>query len=576
MPVTIPPASAIREFLGATTRHTRRVEIYESDGSTRWAKDIKARLVGGQVTVDYSREERRAIDLTLSNTDGVLVNAPGGFWYDKIIKVYRGVEVREPARLPKVLIIADATGTDLAATRFKSVLLSLGFGDVRINTIASNYSIDIAPYDIIVGLGGGAGKGALLKQAYQSGKSVFAYGSSALTFLTSTFGAAVTSSVAFTSSEVTALSITHPVALGWPAFPVKIGNYSPGVAKVTNPEYVAIANATSTLAGATAIGAMNEPSQGGRAVVMNWHPTPLSLGDVNFAEFLRVAFSWLNTVIPLRSWEVQIGEFMIDRISESHYPHNVKVTGRDYTKKCLLSKFTQATQFATGQKLETLIGTIAGAAGITKRLLPATGILVGKTFFFERGIDRWSAMKDIANAYNYEIFFDATGYLVLRPYADPALTAPSVYIETGPDGIVASYEKSTTDTRIYNHILVTGESSDANILPVWAEAKNESPTSPTSIQDIGDRVYEYTSSFIQTKVQAQQVADSFLAVHSLEEFELSFTSLLLPWLEAGDIMGWIDPNPAPGDPNAFLISSLTLPLELGPMSGLGKRVTNVG
>ena len=39
MPVTIPPVEALEKFLGPTTRHTRRVEIYEADGETRWEKD---------------------------------------------------------------------------------------------------------------------------------------------------------------------------------------------------------------------------------------------------------------------------------------------------------------------------------------------------------------------------------------------------------------------------------------------------------------------------------------------------------------------------------------------------------
>jgi hypothetical protein len=110
---------------------------------------------------------------------------------------------------------------------------------------------------------------------------------------------------------------------------------------------------------------------------------------------------------------------------------------------------------------------------------------------------------------------------------------------------------------------------------VWAEAKNQSITSPTRISKIGDRYTEFTSAFVQTTAQAQTLADSYLAVHSLEEFELSFETLMLPWLEVGDIIGWVDPNPAPDDPDTFLLSSLNLPLSLSPMSGLGRRVSLV-
>lgn len=576
MPVSTPPPSVIREFLGSTTRHVRRIEIYEADGVTRWAKDTVRRLKGGSVTVDYSREERRALDLTLSNTDGVLVNAPGELWYDKIIKVFRGVEVREPFRLPKILILSDYTAELSVATKLKMTLLELGFGDVRINTLASDYYLDVQPYDIIVGLGNRNETVPLMLKAYKEGKSVFVTAPTAGKFWQDGATTPVPNDALY-DETLEPLRITHPVALGWSTFRVHQNRTAVNTALVgTVPNYTSIATSYTLPSTSSAIGAMTEPVNGGRAVIVNYAFHPNQFDEPQFIEFLRNAFAWLNTIVPIKTWEVQIGEFMIDRISESHFPHDVKITGRDYTKKCLLSKYVQATQFDAGQKLESLIASIAGAAGITKRLLPVTSITVGRTFFFERGVTRWQAMKDIAGAYDHELYFDATGYLILRPYNDPATTPPVFYVETGKEGIVASYEKSTTDTRIYNHIIVTGESSDSTVLPVWATAKNESPNSPTAISEIGDRVYEYTSSFITTKEQAQGVADSFLAVHALEEFELSFSTLMLPWLECGEILGWIDPNPAPGDPTRFLLSNITLPLELGPMSGSGKRVMNVG
>ena len=179
-----PPANVIAAFMAETTVHTRSVEIYESDGITRWAKDTELRLKSGNISIDYSRTERRAIDLVLSNDDGVLVTEAGEFWYDKIIKAFRGV------------VLEDGS-----------------------------------------------------------------------------------------------------------------------------------------------------------------------------------------------TWKTQVGEFMIDRIVEGNFPHDVKITGRDYTKKCLKSKFERATQFATGLALESIIGSIASNAGISRRNLPATGVVVNKTFFFERGVE---------------------------------------------------------------------------------------------------------------------------------------------------------------------------------------------
>lgn len=572
MPVTIPPAAALKEFLGATTRHTRRVEIYEADGVTRWYKDTTPRLKDGAVTVDYSRDERRALDLTLSNSDGVLVNAAGEFWYDKIIKVFRGVQVREARREPKLLVISDDPANDTSVA-FRTMMSQIGYGDVRVAPLVSTLA-ELNGYDIIVTLSANsAPKNQLVRDAYAAGYNILTIGGGSVANRNTLYGASGTTDTALgLPISVAPRAITHPVAAGWSNFAYDGPSQSVvTAASVTNTAYTSIANT-----GAGSVVGVFQNQYNTRWFMFGLTALDTTYSIDQFRNLMISAMAWLNPVVALDTWEVQIGEFMIDKISEPHFPHEVKITGRDYTKKCLLSKFARATQFATGQTLEALIASIAGAAGITKRILPVTGITVGRTFFFERGVDRWAAMKEICNAYNYEIYFDATGYLVIRPYNDPVATPPVIYIETGKDGQLASYEKATSDARLYNHIVVTGESSDSSVIPVSAEAINNDPTSPTSVAELGDRLYQYTSSFITTQAQARDVADSFLAVHSLEEFELSFESLLLPWLEVGDILGWIDPDPAPDDPDTFLLSSLSIPLGLAPMSGMGKRVMNSG
>jgi hypothetical protein len=64
---------------------------------------------------------------------------------------------------------------------------------------------------------------------------------------------------------------------------------------------------------------------------------------------------------------------MIDSIDEQHFPHTVHITGRDYTKKCLNSKFIVTTIFSgtAGYTLESIISALAANSGATKQILPA-------------------------------------------------------------------------------------------------------------------------------------------------------------------------------------------------------------
>lgn len=577
MPVSYPPQIALNEFLGSTTRHTRRVEIYEADGVTRWTPDLATpRLVGGSVTVDYSRTERRALDLELANYDGVLTSQPGGFWYDKIIKVFRGVAINERVRVPKILIINDKTDATSAAIALRTTLLNLGYGDVGINQVANSYATHGKAYDIIIALDGAvSGIGTFLYDAMVDGKNFMSFGASTTQFFNTYLPGSPTSSV--TPTTLTSLFGTapHPLNTGWGT--VASTTSSPILTPTGVVADSHLVTTAQNAAGRTGQWAMTSPfyNPNGRASINFWQINPATAVASDFTAMLQASMKWLNTVSPMATWECQVGEFMIDRITADDRPQTIKITGRDYTKKCLLSKYKFATSFATGQTLEALITSISGAAGITKRALPYTGVIVNSTFFFDKGVTRWDAMKEICNAYNYDIFFDATGYLVIKPYSDPVLTAPVVTVNTGLDGQLATYSKSTSDSRIYNSIVVTGESSDATTPNVAAFATNNSSTSPTGIPKLGERVYEYSSSFIVTTAQAQAVANNFLAIHALEQFELSYDSLMMPWLDVGDIVRFIDPAPGAGAPTNFLLSTITIPMELAPMASTGKRVTIV-
>lgn len=279
----------------------------------------------------------------------------------------------------------------------------------------------------------------------------------------------------------------------------------------------------------------------------------------------------------VRTWEVQLGEFGIDDIQSQNFPHTIAVKCIDQTAKLIGDKLTASTTFVKNQPIEAIIKTIALNGGISKFLLPVTGQVAGKDFTFEKGTTRWKAITDVAGAYGYEVFFDANGYLVLREYLDPSLSPTSFVFDTDPQrGTIATWGKSTNQSRLYNQIIVYGD-TDGATLPVYAVATNNDPSSPTSVQRLRrTKSYEYTSSFITTQEQALDTANKFLKVHSLEEYNLSLSTIVLPWLEANEIIGFEPTDREPLDPTRFLLSNFTVPLGLGAMTPVGKRVQIIG
>lgn len=272
-------------------------------------------------------------------------------------------------------------------------------------------------------------------------------------------------------------------------------------------------------------------------------------------------------------WLAPLGVFMIDKINTQYFPNTVTMAGRDLSKKLITSKFGKATMFPEGSSMESVIRTIATNGGISNFVLPATGETLGRDFVFESDVTRKKAIHDICQAYGWTEFFDANGYFTIQEMADPA-TDPAVFtFDMEGNGAVIDYSKSIGDSRLYNHVVVTGEASTG--VSVVAEARNNDPSSSTRISRIGERTYRYTSSFITTVEQAQAVADKFLRYHALEEFSVKITSLVIPWLDAEQIVDFIDPKPTENQPTRFFLHNLTIPLSLSSMVSDVSRVENL-
>lgn len=586
----LPPQGAIDKLLAPATELIRRIEIFEHDGVTRFAGGAHDwRLIDGTVSVDYDRDERRTVELTLDNSDFGLSNAPGSIWYDKVIKVFHGVQISDvPVSIteyvPKVLIIENNYGGVSGANQlstFQSILTAHGYTDQTVNLSASTLG-SLAGYDIIVSLCNQyeSAKEPLLAAAYEAGYSVFTTGNDTsgenfpqLIKSVSHVASPGSPTNAWTMAPNSALA-GNPLVAGWSAYT--------GFATDVDGYYI-----TAIPVNAIPISKTTQTTADGSKTVYNivgtasarggfWiHMQDFYLTPTQAQNFVGVAMNFLQPlVIQTEQYTGQIGEFDVDEISEAHFPYVIKIKGRDYTKRCLLSKFTQSENILVGISPEEVIGNIAANAGITKFLFDYSGTETGKDFMYERGTERWAAMKEIANAYNYEIFFNVQGYLVLRKFIDPNTATPIYTLKTAvSDAGLVTYEKSTNDSRLANHVAVTGEAAD--IVPVFGEAKNTVSGSPTSIAEIGDRVYTYSSPLIETVTQAQELADSLLRVSALEEYNLSFSNIALAYLEVGEVVQFTDPRPASGDPTTFLLTQLEISLSVGPMSGTAKRVTVV-
>lgn len=583
-----PNDDVIAAILSGNTMVTRRAEIYNADGVTPFINDNgiqltddnSVRVISGDVNVSYSRVDRRNWDGVFDNSDGKLSHNPKGFWYDKIIKTFRGVKWENPNLTPKICFV----GTDQTTAAVPvSMLRQMGFDRITFaSTNDPNYYLD---FDILVGYAFNTdltvAQQAVLQYAYAAGQSILTI----CNYATSTsvpLIATVSTRSGSSNWTIADPPVDNPFIDA--IYPYQVAGTTGETFPLTVRSSAAIA-ASSVYASTNGAAAVYEVATNGSRW-FHYQPriesTPLnkSYGRLRNV-FLMEVINWLYGYQQIMNYECQTGEFMIDKIVQKRFPLQVEVTCRDYWKKLTLSQFYTSTTFTKGSGLDETVQAMAANAGITKFNLGSGNITIAADATFDRASDRGTAITALCQAANIEVFFDKTGYLVTRPFRDPSTSPATVSLRTGKTGIgnLVDWSKTSDDGQLYNIIVVTGENDTAAKTGTIYQgvARNDNPSSPTSTVNIGDRPYFYTSAFFTSNAQCQTYANTLLSVHALEQFQLDFTSLVFPWLEGGDIVEFDDPSPTiEGEPTRFLMTDFVIPSSLAPMTGTAKRLSIVG
>lgn len=563
-----PTKSVIRAIEAGNTAVTRRIEMYQNDAETIWTPDDDnvERLVDGSISIDYTRDERRAMDLSLDNSDKLLrPNPDDGFWYDKIIKAYRGVRFTETLDPPSVIIIEESTASE--AYQLRAILWRMGYTDVDVDTTVTTFN-QVKEYDVIASYRktGASTKSSLLKEAFAAGRKILSFG-----FGSDNTNFPFIATAAASSSEtwaVNAPSYDTPASGGWSneSYGAATGRMITALAAPARAVAVALSGATTH---STVI--ITENENHGRW--LHWQPNQVGTqGKI----LLEKAMAWLEDRRPYKMWEYNVGEFVIENISEDFFPGITKISGRDYTAKGMKSIFEESASFVAGTRLDQLVRAIAANFGIVKMKIPNVPDKLESRLDIESGTERWRVIKDACEMFNYELFFDHTGVLIMRPFLDPTTSPIAWTFKTGKQGNLVTYSRATNDALIYNHIIVKGGlSNDADTLPAFGQARNTEPSSPTRIARLGDRAKIVEAPWLKKDQKCRELAQRRLKINALETYEINYSSYVYPWMEAGEIIQFLDPERDETEPTRFLQDTINLPMGLGPMSATGKRVTFV-
>lgn len=584
----VPPAAVIAAAIASESKIVRWVDIYQSDNTTLFASHVA--VTDGSVSVDQTRAERRNLDLTLlDDGSGAATYGPGNLWYDKIIKPYRGVQLPDYYESGYVKIGGNAylsiTRSALVSITHLRQSIKISFDSLptlltpvagwnNINArlmFGSDQKVTVQLLSTTgAGIGGAASTVAV--PGIAPNVKVWISGQVQVSNAQCTYwysyddtndvdavnwiplGTVVTGSNAGAAVRVAdSTTVGIGSAPGQTPWPSKVYAYA---------EYISTAKTIEVDCGGLVPPTANFPAISGQTVV------PVTSGTWPY--YVQRVLSTGDT------WVTPLGEFLIDTIDRGRFPRTVHLTGRDFTKKLMLAKLATATSFAAGTNVNAIISALVSVtAGINKYTIPVGTQTLSALVAWERGTAVQDMVQQLCDAYSKEAFFDNFGYFTLREFQDP-LTAPLAFsFTTNPaTGTLADYSRSTNDNQMFNHVVVGSDNAQTPL--VYAEVENNNINSPTRIAAIGRRTYSYSSGAITDTATATARATALLKVMGLEQYDLTLTSLVLPWLEAGEACEVILPDSVPTDPTRFLLSSFNIPFALSTMSANARRVTLVG
>lgn len=599
--VAPPPQRVIDAFLNPVTRIHRRIEIYEQDGITPWRSDLWDDIFvsgSGSVSASYGDSERRTFECELNNRDGDLDPVPGKLWYDKVFKVFYGVDLPHDAQSGPSIYIIEESNRPGQAQAFAMALADAGVRNVTFLPNATSLD-ELEGADIVVSIADQSRKGDLLNACHDAGKSVWTFagyygdGAYGKLFVTTPTGEPpfipADRSVDFlpTTERYINADTSWTVNLGEPQDLIRLlapGAYGlatirwhedgegEGDGRFIDGGYSVIALPGNLDGRWVHVALTDFRREAFRNTDGRHNPT----GWEAFKKFLAATVRWLDTSNVDDYYECQIGEFISTGLGHaSESGDTISVSCVDYTRRMQNSKLAAATMFTEKDRLEDVVRNVASNAHIRKFNLPGNGEHIQAEVMFESDTTRWDIVVKLCHEAGYDVFFDGEGRLTMRVMRDPAEDAPTLTLKSGLGGNLVSRQLTSSDAELFNHVIVLGETDNEQGPPIIGEAKNEDPNSPASIQNIGPRVRIETMSTITERPKAQEMARTLLGVSSLEEFELSFSSVFFPWIEPGEVLEYRDETRSHWGATRYMITALDFPLNLEPMSGTGKRIVNV-
>lgn len=262
---------------------------------------------------------------------------------------------------------------------------------------------------------------------------------------------------------------------------------------------------------------------------------------------------------------VPVGTFMIDHadVAVERNMSVVVLSGSDLWKKLGKSAFPSAKSWPIGTGINTIIDYVATQAGVTLlNLDPLTSRqssdkLIQKVFAVEQGDNRGEAIAKLCSDFGIDIYFDVLGRLTTQDFRKPGDKAVVYTYDPDQNNNLITVKSSYTDDNLYNAVLVIGTKDKENI--VKYRIRDTSPSSVTSVNRIGERVFVYETDNISTVTAAAIVCERLFYQKVLINEDITLETICNPAFEGNDVIKVREADFSKLD-SVYRIKAFTVPL----------------
>jgi len=176
------------------------------------------------------------------------------------------------------------------------------------------------------------------------------------------------------------------------------------------------------------------------------------------------------------------------------------------------NKFLDPYQISNGVTLEAgLTGLLRDRWVDVETDFPATGVVLPDVVIESKSnSDPWVAATSIAEAFGYDLAFDADGVARLRLVPDVLTDDPVETYEDGADAVVTTLSRTFDSAQSFNGVVVSAEGTTVDA-PFRVIVWDENPNSVTyRFGEFGEVPFFYNSSLITTPDQAVSTAAALL------------------------------------------------------------------